>query len=476
MFFSGFEAAPEMRAYFNVGFPFDMLTGTYVNGKDGEKILNGGLQHFTGISGGPNMYKSTLAHTLHLTVLDHYTGVNGMTYDTEPPSCSMRRFHGLMQRIGDMTLEELRTRMLLTDITKEIGNKWFAKFQNFVDQKIKAGNKLMRVTPMLLENGKQLEEILGNTVCIDSLSMMTLDVSKNIFAENELGESGANIEAMRGQMAKTQMIVQIPELATSSNTFVIMTAHAGKTYQMDPRAPLQKQLTFMKQDMKLKNVPEKFLFLPNNLYHAAASATLINRTTKAPEYPRNADDDMQGDTDLMVVTYINLRAKNGPTGIPFEIVVSQNEGFRSDLTSLRYLKANEGYGMGGHDRSYYLELYPDCKLSRTTVRGKCDEDHKLRRALAITAELCQMNLLWHDKRREDLCTPEELYNDIKNLGWDWDELLGESRGYWIYEGGKNPLKFLSTLDLLRMRNGQYVPKWFKRDKTKSTAKPAAVTV
>lgn len=473
MQFLGFEPSPEMRAYMNVGFPFDFMSGTHVDGKHGEKILNGGLQHFTGISGGPNMYKSTLAHTLHLLILNRYEGVNGMTYDTEPPSCSMRRFHSLMQRIGDMTLEELRSRMLLTDITKEVGNKWFSKFQNFVEQKIKAGNKLMKVTPMLLESGELLQEMIANTVCVDSLSMMTLDITKNIFADNEIGESGANIEAMRGQMAKTQMIVQIPELVTSSNTFMIMTAHAGKTYQMDPRQPLQKQLTFMKQDIKLKNVPEKFLFLPNNLYHAAAATTLINKTTKAPEYPRSPEDDMTGDTDLMLVTYVNLRAKNGPTGIPFEIVVSQTEGFRTDLSALRYLKANEGYGMGGHDRSYYLEIYPDCKLSRTTVRGKCDADQKLRRALEITAELCQKDLMWHDSRRDYLCKPAELYEDIKAMGWDWDELLGESRGYWVYEDSKNPLKFLSTFDLLRMRKGEYVPKWFKRNKPEVSLPKAA---
>lgn len=468
MDFEGFEPAPEMRAFLNVGFPWDQSTGVYVPGKDGEEIVNGGLMPFTGFAGGGNMYKSTMSHWLHLSVLAHYPEVKGMVYDTEPPSCSYKRFKQLMETIDkDFTLEHLKTRLLLTDITKMLGGAWFAQMQKFRDQKVANRKKMMLKTPMLLDNGTQLEELVPHVAEVDSLSMMSLDATMKLLEENELGDSGANIEAMRSQGAKTQMLMQIPNMSTDANIFFIMTAHTGKTYQLDARTPQAKQMTFLKQDVKLKNVPEKFTFLPNNLYHSVGCTTLINKTTKAPEYPRSPEDDMKGDTDLMLITVINLRGKGGATGVPMELIVSQSEGYREDLTALRYLKSNEGFGLGGNDKNYYVEFLPAVKLSRTTVRGKCLDDYKLRRALQLCGELCQMHNYWHDNRRAILLKPDEIFAKINALGFDWNELL-ETRGYWVFDGNKDPRNFLSTKDLLRMAHGTYVPKWYKKPLTPLT--------
>lgn len=470
MDFEGFEPAPEMRAYLNVGFPWDQATGEYVPGKDGEEILNGGLLPFTGFCGGGNMYKSTMAHTLHLTVLARYGSAKGMVYDTEPPSCSYKRFSALMKKIDpdfpmDPTFSHLRSKLMLTDITKMLGGQWFSTMQKFRDNKVANLKKMMMTTPMLLSNGKQHCEPAVHIAEIDSLSMMSLESTMKILEENELGEGGANIEAMKSQGAKTQMLMQIPQMSTEANIFFIMTAHTGKQYQLDPRAPPSKQMTFLKQDVKLKNVPEKFTFLPNNLYQAVGCQVLLNRTTKAPEYPRSPDESNLGNTDLMVITVINLRGKGGPTGMPMEVIVSQSEGLLPDLTALRYLKANEGYGMGGNDKNYFLEFYPEVKLSRTTVRSKCNADARLRRALELTGELCQMHNYWHDYRRAQLLTPAEIVAKINAQGYDWNDLL-DTRGFWIYDGETHPQHYMSTKDLLRMAHGTYVPKWYTKPLTK----------
>lgn len=473
MDFFGFEPAPEMRAYLNIGFPWDLMTGDYVPGKDGEEILNGGLMPFTGFAGGGNMYKSTLAHSQMLTALARYPESRGMSYDTEPPSCSYRRFGMLLNKITQaITINELKPRLLLTDITKMLGNEWFSQMQKFRDEKIKNRKSLLRKTPMILSDGSQLEELVPHIAEVDSLSMMSLEATMKILEENELGEGGANIEAMKTQGAKTQMLMQIPQMSTEAGIFFIMTAHTGKQYQLDPRTPPSKQMQFLKQDVKLKNVPEKFTFLPNNLYFANSCTVLLNKTTKTPEFPRNQDDDMSGDTDLMCVTVTNLRGKGGPTGVPMELVVSQSEGFLPNLTALRYLKANEGFGIGGNDRNYFLELYPNTNLSRTTVRGKIDADERLRRAMHFTAELCQMYNYWHDSRRDILMTPSELYEKINALGYDWDELL-DTRSYWVFDGSKDPKNFLSTKDLIRMARGEYKPKWYTKPLTPKTVEAKA---
>jgi len=59
-----------------------------------------------------------------------------------------------------------------------------------------------------------------------------------------------------------------------------------------------------------------------------------------------------------------------------------------------------------------------------------------------------------------MCTPKELYEDIKKLGYDWDMILSETRGWnTIDEYNKKYPKFLSTLDLLKNRIGKYTPYW-----------------
>ena len=460
--FDKFPRAPSMRPFLNIGFPFDIQTGKYYTGKNGESILNGGLQHVTGIGGGGNLYKSTLLHFMHLTALDRYAAARGMVYDTEPPSCNYPRFEQLSARMPRLAGDDLKERLLLTDSTVIVGNKWFKQLKEAIDFKLKSGKDGWADTPFLDEAGKPIRTLLPNIISIDSMSMFTSDNVQDILDENEIGASGANIEAMRGQGAKTQMLVQLPDMATGSNTFIMMTAHAGKQYQLDARTPLQKQLTFLKQDVKFKNVPEKFLFLTNNLWYAVGASPMINRTTKAPEYPRNSSDDLSGDTDLMLVTFSNLRAKNGPSGIPFEVIISQSEGYLQALSALHYLKNNDRFGLGGHDRAYFCELRPDVSLQRTTVRGKLDSDAKLARAVEICAEICQMQNLWSNLPADLFCTPKELYDDLRMMGYDWEQLL-DTRGYWVYENDKHPQNFLSTKDLLMMRAGKYQPKWATRN-------------
>lgn len=99
-------------------------------------------------------------------------------------------------------------------------------------------------------------------------------------------------------------------------------------------------------------------------------------------------------------------------------------------------------------------------MQRTTVRGKIRDNPRLQRALEIQSEMCQMENLGFGQARGYLMEPKELYTKIKEMGYNWDELL-ETRGYWDFEENKNPKNFLSTLDILRMAKGEYVPYWYK---------------
>ena len=119
-------------------------------------------------------------------------------------------------------------------------------------------------------------------------------------------------------------------------------------------------------------------------------------------------------------------------------------------------------------QNYTIVLCPDIKLSRTQIRPKIEKHPELRRALNILAEIYQMKQLWTDEENL-MCTPQELYADLIGMGYDWPTLL-QTRGWWTYDNDKHPVKFLSSLDFLRMRKGLYVPYWWDQK-----AKPIDLT-
>lgn len=320
-------------------------------------------------------------------------------------------------------------------------------------------------TPFLTRDKVSLLKIPVPTFgAIDSFSEFeTADVAK-IQNENELGDSGGNTVHMRQGLAKTRFLMDIPTLAGGSYHYMLFTAHIGKDIAMASGpmpAPPVKKLQHLKHGDKLKGVTDKFTFLMSNCWHAYNAAPLINQSTKGPEYPRNPDDNNPGDMDLNIVSMRQLRGKSGPSGTVIEVIVSQSEGVLAELTEFHYIKSNDRFGISGTMQHYVLDLYPDCKLSRTTIRSKIDSDPLLRRALNITAELCQMRNLWHHLDDGILCTAKEMYESLKEQGYDWNSLLN-TRGYWCLNNDNHPVPFLSTMDLCRMVKKEYRPYWLKK--------------
>lgn len=463
---SKFKKAPSLRPLLNIGCLFDIPTGSYIQGKHGESILNGGLSYITGIGGRGNTYKSTMAHFMVLRCLDRYRQSEAMVYDTEV-SLTMMRLNQLSRRLpyigndGNPDIEE-SGRIMLTDKTVMMGSKWFEEYRSGLKERQRNQAKELLTTPFADKDGNLIKAFNPFLSEIDSLSQMDIEAVEEMYDKAEIGESKLNTEALKGAAAKSQMMTQLPGLTGGGGGYLILTAHVGDEHQLDPYAPPSKKLTFLKGKIKFKRVPENFTFLTNNCWLCLSASVLVNQTTKSPEFPRNKEDDLKGDTDLMVITLQNLRAKSGPTGLPMDLVVSQQDGVHVGLTEFLYIKNNNRYGLGGHDRSYYLELVPEISLQRTTVRGKIDESKQLQRALEITSEMCQMKNLWHGLPPGIMCTPLELYEGLKAKGYEWEILLDHTRGYWMFEEDavNEPKQFLSTMDLLRMKAGLYHPYWY----------------
>ena len=92
------------------------------------------------------------------------------------------------------------------------------------------------------------------------------------------------------------------------------------------------------------------------------------------------------------------------------------------------------------------------------LRNEIDKHPELRLALEHTTYLYQIARYWKNFDQSLLCTPKELYEDIKKLGYKWEELL-QTRNYWTFDQYTNPIRYLSTIDLLKMRAGLYTPYW-----------------
>lgn len=458
---SQFTSIPNVRPMLNLGCLFDVITGRYHEGMRGEMILNGGMPYITGVGGRGNSFKSTLLWFMMLRVMHRYPQTSGQGYDTEM-TASYGRLKELSIDAAPSLYDDIGPgkRFILTDRVNADGTNWYANLKEKAAARRKDNKGALIETPFADDKGNATTIVSPYLVGVDSLSLFATESVLRIQDKEGIGESGRNVEAMRDGGAKTQLLVELPTVTSREGLYFLMSAHMGDNIVIDPYAPQQKKLSFLK-NLKFKNVPEKFTFLTNTLWFCQDVKPLINKNTGAAEYPRDSDDDVSGSTDLITVNVMNLRNKSGPTGMPFEVVISQTDGVLPSLTEFNYVKKNNKFGIGGNDRTYFLELMPEVSLSRTTVRAKLAENEKLARAMEITSELCQLTMLNTDLPEGVLCTPKELYEDLKANGHDWDLLLS-TRGYWTFDQYTNPIPFLSTLDLLNMRAGLYTPYWYEQ--------------
>ncbi len=469
--------APEIRPLLNVGCLMDIPCGRPVKGKHGEWLWLGGHAPITGVGGRGNTYKSTIAHHLNLTIMNRYFRSVQNVYDTEM-SFGQGRAEMLSARMEFIANADLVDdgRLLIADSTVSTGDKWFDEIKEYSTLKIKEAKKSMGTTPFLQKDGTQYQYYLPSLVCIDSFSRMNFSSTEAIFEKNSVGDSGMNMEATRSSHAKNQLLIQVPVLTASSGIYMTFTAHVDDSIQLDPYAPVQKKLALLKNGLKFKYVPAQFTFLMNNLWYCYDASPMTNQTTKAAEFPRNPQDNDPDNKDLMIVTVQNLRGKYGPSGSPFELIVSQSEGVLVGLSEFNYIRSYDRFGLGGNVQNYFVELCPDVSLSRTTIRSKINANPKLQRALEITSELCQLKNIMPRVfgTITEYRSPKEIYDTLTQKGYDWDILLGQTRGYWVFEEDNNPLHFLSTLDLLEMCKSEnaYHPWWYDQAVAKKAASEA----
>lgn len=467
--FKKLVTAPSIKLAFNIGCTFDIPTHTTAIGKYGETYVIGGRPEICSVTGTGNTFKTAISNYLNLGVLDGYLSASGIFYDTEN-TLTYSRLRQSMQvfdklRVMNPELEQYNEepRLMLIRGADMSGDEFFEVMKEVSKEREKMSGKRLRTTPFFDGLGNPMRVRPPMLPIIDSISMFQVDaVNTKIYEGNALGESGGNTGFMKDGAAKAQLFIQLPNVTSKGGLYFGMVAHVGNTIVMDKYAPQQAKLTFAKHGMKLKGVPEKFSFINDWVIDIQRASPLLNPTTKSPEFPLS-DSDRDKGSDLFLLNAISTRNKSGPSGVPYNIIVSQSSGVQNTLTEFYNCKENGRFGLQGNNTSYQLVLRPEVNLGRTTVRGKIKEDPLLRTAMRMTSELLQLHQF--TRGIEDLlCTPEELYNDLKNKGYDWELLLNtDYRWKFVEDRTEEDLPFLSIYDLLNMRKGTYHPHWYPND-------------
>ena len=471
-YLSSLPTIPKIRPMFNVGCLFDIVTGTYEKGANGEMILNGGQGHIVSVAGPGNSFKSVIANYFNMTIADRYSCYQYSIYDSEN-SLKYTRINTLARRYPNLSkvdhgsddLQPGEVKIKITSAGEVMGDEYFEQIKGICNVKVKERAKLMIDTPFVNSQGKYIPIVRPTGVMIDSLSQLEISsLNEKMTDKNAIGDSGNNTLYMKQGIAKKQLINQSMNMGPTGGLYFTYVAHVGDEFELDPYAPKKHKLTHAKKGSKVTGTTKAFEFI-NDVIYEIFSATMLNNKERGTGvlYPAADVDKEEDTTDLMLVTMKPTRNKSGPAGIPLEVIVSQREGLLPHLTQFHHCKTNE-YGIVGNAINYALYLYPDVKLSRTTVREKIDNDSMLRRALEITSQLLQIKQSWAPLPNDLMCDPETLYTDIKAMGFNWEVLLGMTRNYWVFneDEGKDGLYYLSTMDLLRMRVGDYTPAWYEQ--------------
>ena len=469
----------SIRPMYPVGAGFDIPTGSYITGKNGSMILNGGVGGITVAAGAGNMFKTTLLIYLMLASTNNYnkSGYSAPmhTYDTEDNMIfNIERLNQLAANMNFIENDPLYNENVWSIISKSEmpAEEWLTLLHTMVNDKVKsaklsAKNRIVYDELINRITNKPIELPILSSVAIDSLSDMESGKAMDIVKNGNIEES--NTVYLNQAMFKTKVIKDLPRLSVTASINFFITAHVGSEINMasGPYAPQpQKSLQHMKAGQKLKGVADKLYFLSTHMYYIQNVSLLINKTTKMPEFPLKGVVDNSTDLNLMKIKPI--RNKTGPSGHVIEIIVSQTEGIKPELSDFYRVKTS-GYGLIGNLQNYALALLPDVKLSRTTVRSKLDESDTLKRAVKIQSDMLQMETFMKQYRTLFM-SPENLYNKINKLGYDWDIILNKTTDLYTPHINSFELKYLSTLDILQLANGIKTYEWLKKNKDNKNGK------
>jgi hypothetical protein len=464
----------EYIPLFNTGCMFDIPTGSYFIGEYGQSILSGGLGDVNSITGIGNSFKSTLAECIKLAIVDKLIQTDDITFDSENV-LGYGRKQELASRYKsfkghDLTNphDQLRERFTITSMSSidengkiQYGDRFHDKVSKYAREIHENKKNVYYTTPFSI-GGNFVKLRLPTIISYDSFSKMKFSsIEEGKVKDNKVGDTELNTLNLDEGRFKTQINNTMPGLARLGELRFIMTAHTQKETKIGGKFDADKQkLTYGKHGYDIKGCGTAFIQINEIILDIQSCKKFNNDTVNTGvKYPLVESDRSEHCTDLNLLTVMIARNKNGGTGTILKFIVSQREGLLQHLSMFLSLIDNK-FGFNAKGNTQTLSLLPEVTVQRTTVRGIIDNSHKVQRALEFTSMLLQMYYLFTPEANKYWCTPEELYTDIKTLGYDWDFILENTREHWVFkEEDNNNLPQLTIMDLLRMRAGVYTPYW-----------------
>jgi hypothetical protein len=486
--------APKVRIKLNTGTLLDLASGTCILGRHGEYITNGGVPNITGVVARPNQFKTALLTDI-IANAHHMYGGKIIAYDSDA-SQETNRFNHLYNQTNNTDIDLIESEELqIIDNTVVHGEE----FHHITRSEIKRigsikDNKF--ITPFIGVDGSPMHVKMPQFIAIDTMTALPVDTISEKQEKHHAGDSKRNTEDMTKGKVKSQIISEMPAIANAYGAKYIMSAQLRDIIQMDPNAPPKKKLATLRADINIAGVPSVFYEQTNQLWCILSTNPLLNDNGE-PDYPSQkmgmklgANKKTSKDRDLTEIELSALRGKGNMSGIPIYLVGTQTDGINNHLSRWHYLRrysdetTKKPYGTEGSNTGWFLSIYPSVKFTRVNVNDTIDDDPKLRRALEITSDIHQLLYSVRSFPRSLLCDPKTLYEDLIALGYDWDKILTETRGVWLF--GDGDLKYmtaedkwpLTTADLLNIRAGGYTPYWLEKakwPKPKATTKPTEVT-
>ena len=468
------ESAPEHRIRLNVGMMMDIPTGDYIRNPDGRWVLNGGLQVTTGVAGLPNTFKTTLLLTItaiaaNRLIMNHVP-TQITTYDTEV-TLNRSRLEALIDRLPALReVDPFKSGVwVLTSKVEQNGTDWWSKIRKALNLKVKNAKSLMVETPIIGRDGKALKIIVPTFLHLDSLTAFAASDVEEMEEKLELADPKGRMIYRNSGLSKARLLTSLSSIAERANGYFSISAHVGES-QADMSAgpyspPPDKKLPTMKTTQRYKGVTDNFFSLLHGIWQTQSVKKLIadrGSKDKQPLYPKDKHDNGRKDIDLQLVTIQLMRSKSSADGGIIELVLSKAEGFLPELSEFHLLKSNDDFGLAGNDQSYHCVFYPEVKMRRTTVRGLLT-DPRLARAINICSELFQIYQYKKLPNEEWRLAPEELYEKLKTLGYDW-ELILSARGWHSLGHPPKTTLTVTTMDLLAIAAGELdLPEFKNKD-------------
>ena len=458
------EVVPRSKFMQNIGGLNDVPTGTYKMGPDGQYVCRGGFGAMMGYVGGSNTYKTTIS--------DWEKGVASgrvyscmdtsmWDYDTEGTAQTERKIDLLME-IPEWQGIDIENEGIykLTDKSIMPTCVWFEKFKEVCANKRKNRTSKMFDTPYW--NAKHtgyLKTMYPTFYSMDSITKSQTKQDLDIADKIKLDDNKARTLYMNAGFAKARMVSALSNLTVANNCFITITAHIGDMGPQiggNPNLPPPKKINTMRSGEKMKGVTDDFIFLMTVCWQMFSSKLLNNSSSdRTPKYPKNPMDAKKQNSDLMIIDKGVLRSKVGASYLRVNQIVSQSKGVLPELSEYHYIKFTmKDFGIdNGSARLHTLALLPSVKFGRTTIRTLLKENAILARAVNITSEMCQIFELdkYHDN--DMVCSPEDLYRDLINKGYDWDKIL-KSRGWHTMSNDSHPIPTLTTYSILCIRTGE----------------------